>query len=82
MSDTPETHIHIESRIDGAVHVSGSVYVNGTPVLLAEDGLGIEYGFNDMTTVTLKILPKTLTFGGPVPSSDGADDARKTEAAA
>lgn len=67
MSDTaPETHIHIDSRIDGAGHVPGSVYVNGTPVLLAEDGLEIECGFNDMTTVTLKIFPKTLTFGGAV----------------
>ena len=66
MSDTPETHIHIESRDDIPCHIARSVYVNGTPVLLAEDGLEIEYGFNEMTKVTLTILPKTLTFGGPM----------------
>lgn len=74
-SSERETHVHIESRPDAdLVHVPWNVYVNGVPVLLAEDGLEIESGFDQATVVVLKILPKTLTFGGPVPSSDGADD--------
>lgn len=66
-SSERETHVHIESRPDAdLVHVPWNVYVNGVPVLLAEGGLEIEQGFDQATVVVLKILPKTVTFGGPV----------------
>ena len=64
-SSEPETHVHIESRPDaGLIHVPWNVYVNGVPVLLAEGGLEIEHGFDQATVVVLRILPKTVTFGG------------------
>lgn len=59
----PETHIYIEGRDGGPIHVCRQVYVNGTPVLLTEDGIEIEYGTKEPTVVTLRILPKSITFG-------------------
>ena len=71
---TPENHIHLASSHD-LVHVAKRVYLNGIPLLLTEDGVDIAYGFNEPTVVTLKVLAKTVTFGGDGVPKDAPEDA-------
>lgn len=71
MSTTPQTFIEIrdqDHRDRPVGHVAKQVYINGSPVLVAEDGVHIKYGPDEMTTVTLDLLPTELHFGhGPTP---------------
>jgi len=65
MSNLPRTIIEFtdtKSPDPALAHITRQVKVNGTPVLLAEDGVEIEYGYGEITKVTLTILPTEVHF--------------------
>ena len=65
MSDLPRTIIGFTDTTapdQALAHVTRQVRVNGIPVLLAEDGVEIEYGHGQVTKVILTILPTEVHF--------------------
>ena len=65
MSNLPRTIIEFtdtKSPDPALAHITRQVKVNGTPVLLAEDGVEIEYGYGEITKVILTILPTEVHF--------------------
>ena len=62
---TPRTIIEFVDVVNSdnpLAHKVKEIRVNGTAVLLAEYGVDIEYGFNEVTAVTLRILPSEVHF--------------------
>lgn len=58
----PRNHVEIVSHPPAPGVVPARVFVDGTEVLLAEDGLEISGGFEELTVVTLKLIPSSITI--------------------
>lgn len=57
------THITFLDRNGGEpVHKAQAVLIDGREVLVEADSIDIECGYGVATSVTLKILPQTITF--------------------
>ena len=51
----------VDNRV-GPPHVAKEIRINGTPILVAEDGVTIEWGRDRATTVTIELLPDEIHF--------------------
>lgn len=61
--EIPRTHVIIRDDTNGGPpHQARHVLINGQEVLVAEHGIEIDFGPEEATTVTLKILPATIVF--------------------
>lgn len=65
MVSTPRTIIDFVDRGTGDTplcHKAREVHINGIPVLVAKDGIDIEYGPDVITAITLRLLPTEVHF--------------------
>lgn len=73
MPDLPRTVIEFVDPVGGenpVCHKLKEVHINGTAVLVAEDGIDIEYGAGIPTAVTLRMLPTEVHFINKQPSKE------------
>ena len=64
-SDRPRTVVEFRDYVgaeDAPCHRATRVFVNGSQVLVEEGGVDIEFGPNDATVVTLRLLPNEVHF--------------------
>lgn len=70
MTDLPRTVITLTGD-RGPLHVAKGVLVNGSPVTVAEDGVDIDFGPDEVTTVTLTLLADEVHFVKEAPTETG-----------
>lgn len=81
MSDVPRTVIEFQDVGTGdnpLCHRTREVLINGTPVLIQRDGIDIEHGGDQITVVTLRILPTEVHFNHKSIQEAHNGDSRKS----
>jgi type IV secretory pathway protease TraF len=72
----PRTVVEIieptETPGQNVCHLAREVRINGVPVLVKEDGIDITFGAQEITTVTLEILPTEIHFRSAAPYEEDA----------
>lgn len=68
-TDLPHTVVTLTGD-GGPMHVAKGVLVNGSPVTIAEHGVDIDFGPDEVTTVTLKLLADEVHFVKEAPGVD------------
>lgn len=69
--NTPRTIIEFTdvnpNPLGHVAHTLKEIRINGAPVLVAEDGIDIEFGHGEVTAVTLRLLPTEIHFRSAPP---------------
>lgn len=59
----PRTTIQIiDTKGRGTGHVAQEVRINDIPVLVAKDGVSLSFSDDELTKVTIDLLPEQITF--------------------
>lgn len=65
LSDVPRTLIEIKDYPGGEdvpAHKAKRVFINGKEVLIEKNGITVDFGEDEPTVVTLRIMPTELRF--------------------
>lgn len=62
--------VDIQPPEQALAHRMREVHINGVPVLVAKDGIDLEFSESDVTSVTLRLLPTEVHFISKPPAQE------------